>query len=145
MVKLIITDKKQFDEDVWQTDADFTAEEYQTWLQQATDSIQRCKEQLEDEAGGDGDTYILGDIANLLSSTKVVLHEPHEDESLTRMDSASFKCILGEYDIEKVIDVIKADMEDRAWDYDVQDAYVEQDRDDSELRSLIRQRLAELI
>lgn len=64
---------QQFDKAVWQTETGFTSAKYNAWLKNATDSLQNIYQQLEESDEVDiTDLYILGDIINMLSITKIV-------------------------------------------------------------------------
>lgn len=63
----------QFDQAVWQTETGFTAEKYNAWLKDAVGSLENIYQQIESSDNIDcADLYILGDIINMLSVTKIV-------------------------------------------------------------------------
>lgn len=70
--KLII-DAAAFDMAVWNSETDFTQQSYNLWLNEASGALQRIYDELEDSENIDiEDLYILGDVINMLGTTKII-------------------------------------------------------------------------
>lgn len=72
MARLIIDNRKKFDNQVWQYTTEFTQEQYQSWLHGAIQSLQTIYENIDN----DEDQYLLGDVINLLSNTTIEFAAP---------------------------------------------------------------------
>lgn len=77
--RLIISDRKKFDQEVWNTNSDFsTKEEYQQWLETAKERLSKIYNGLttDDSVNPDidvteSDVYFLGDVINILGTIEV--------------------------------------------------------------------------
>jgi hypothetical protein len=79
--KLII-DAAAFDMAVWNSETDFTQQSYNLWLNEASDALQRIYDELEDSENIDiKDLYILGDVINMLDTTKIIKRENNDDRN----------------------------------------------------------------
>lgn len=79
--KLII-DAAAFDMAVWNSETDFTQRSYNLWLNKASDALQRIYDELEDSENIDiEDLYILGDVINMLDTTKIIKRENNDDRN----------------------------------------------------------------
>ena len=78
---LHINNKAEFDETVWQTDTNFNEKDYNSWLKNATNNLQKAKSSIEElQKAGDNidssilkeiDVYMLGDLVNLLTTIQI--------------------------------------------------------------------------
>lgn len=76
MNTLVINNRKEFDNAVWQDETGFTADEYNTWLNATVKTLQKiynridCKDIVDCE-----DLYILGDVINMLDHVVVDVND----------------------------------------------------------------------
>lgn len=69
--KLLIEPDK-FDMAVWNTQSDFSTNEYNSWLRTASGTLQRIYDVLADgEIIDSSDLYLLGDVINILDTIKI--------------------------------------------------------------------------
>lgn len=97
MALLTITNREEFDQQVWQTDSNFSQERYKEWLTHAAIILSHTIEQVE---GSNADVspdalFILGDVANLLANLQVKVDE---DYSATAWEICEED--LWEYDLD---------------------------------------------
>lgn len=67
----LVINKKEFDEAVWQDKTEFTQDDYNVWLANAIEALNK----IYDSCDSNADTYILGDIINMLNNTEIELDE----------------------------------------------------------------------
>lgn len=67
----LVINKKEFDEAVWQDKTEFTQDDYNVWLANAIEALNK----IYDSCDGNADTYILGDIINMLNNTEIELYK----------------------------------------------------------------------
>ncbi len=65
----LVINKKEFDEAVWQDKTEFTQDDDNVWLANAIESLNK----IYDSCDGNADTYILGNIINMLNNTEIEL------------------------------------------------------------------------
>lgn len=65
----LVINKKEFDEAVWQDKTEFTHDDYNVWLANAIEALNK----IYDSCDSNADTYILGDIINMLNNTEIEL------------------------------------------------------------------------
>ena len=65
----LVINKKEFDEAVWQDKTEFTQDDYNVWLANAIEALNK----IYDSCDSNADTYILGDIINMLNNTEIEL------------------------------------------------------------------------
>lgn len=65
----LVINKNEFDEAVWQDKTEFTQDDYNVWLANAIESLNKIYYSCD----GNADTYILGDIINMLNNTEIEL------------------------------------------------------------------------
>ena len=65
----LVINKNEFDEAVWQDKTEFTQDDDNVWLANAIESLNK----IYDSCDGTADTYILGDIINMLNNTEIEL------------------------------------------------------------------------
>ena len=66
----LVINKKEFDKSVWQDKTDFTQDDYNVWLANAIEVLGK----IYDDYDGEADSYILGDIINMLNNTEIELN-----------------------------------------------------------------------
>ena len=74
MATLQINNRKEFDQQVWQTETDFDDIKYKQWLDNAAKTIKTIRQHIEDgdtDAITDDELNILGDVANMLDFIQV--------------------------------------------------------------------------
>ena len=69
---ILTIDPKRFDSEVWQSETGFTQKNYNTWLEDASHTLQNIYDVLD----GSGDVspdqlYILGDVINMLNAIEI--------------------------------------------------------------------------
>ena len=69
---ILVIDPKRFDSEVWQSETGFTQKNYNTWLEDASRTLQGIYDVLD----GSGDVspdqlYILGDVINMLNAIEI--------------------------------------------------------------------------
>lgn len=69
---ILTIDPKRFDFEVWQSETGFTQKNYNTWLEDASHTLQNIYDVLD----GSGDVspdqlYILGDVINMLNAIEI--------------------------------------------------------------------------
>ena len=65
----LVINKNGFDEAVWQDKTEFTQDDYNVWLANAIESLNK----IYDSCDSNADTYILCDIINMLNNTEIEL------------------------------------------------------------------------
>lgn len=65
----LVINKNEFDEAVWQDETEFTQDEYNVWLANAIEALNK----IYDSCDSNADTYIFGDIINMLNNTEIEL------------------------------------------------------------------------
>ena len=65
----LVINKNEFDEAVWQDKTEFTQDDDNVWLANAIESLNK----IYDSCDGTADTYILGNIINMLNNTEIEL------------------------------------------------------------------------
>ena len=65
----LVINKNEFDEAVWQDKTQFTHDDYNVWLANAIEALNK----IYDSCYSNADTYILGDIINMLNNTEIEL------------------------------------------------------------------------
>lgn len=65
----LVINKKEFDEAVWQDKTEFTHDDYNVWLANAIEALNK----IYDSCDSNADTYIFGDIINMLNNTEIEL------------------------------------------------------------------------
>ena len=65
----LVINKKEFDEAVWQDKTEFTQDDYNVWLANAIEALNK----IYDSCDSNADTYIFGDIINMLNNTEIEL------------------------------------------------------------------------
>lgn len=71
MATLFIEDRKKFDNEVWQCDCDFCEMDYNIWLRNAIESLDKIYE----ESDGNSELYVLGDVINMLCNMEIKVVE----------------------------------------------------------------------
>ena len=64
----LVINKNEFDEAVWQDKTEFTQDDYNVWLANVIEAIE-ASNKIYDSCDGTADTYILGNIINMLNNT----------------------------------------------------------------------------
>ena len=67
----LVINKKEFDEAVWKDKTEFTQDDYNVWLANAIEALNK----IYDSCDSNADTYILGDIINMLNNTEIELYK----------------------------------------------------------------------
>ena len=65
----LVINKNEFDEAVWKDKTEFTQDDYNVCLGNAIESLNK----IYDSCDGTADTYILGNIINMLNNTEIGL------------------------------------------------------------------------
>ena len=65
----LVINKNEFDEAVLQDKTEFTQDDYNVWLANAIEALNK----IYDSCDSNADTYILGDIINMLNNTEIEL------------------------------------------------------------------------
>ena len=65
----LVINKNEFDEAVWQDKTQFAHDDYNVWLANAIKALNK----IYDSCYSNADTYILGDIINMLNNTEIEL------------------------------------------------------------------------
>ena len=65
----LVINKNEFDEAVWQDKTEFTQYDYNVWLANVIEALNK----IYDSCDSNADTYILGDIINMLNNTEIEL------------------------------------------------------------------------
>ena len=65
----LVINKNEFDEAVWQDKTEFMQDDYNVCLANAIESLNK----IYDSCDGTADTYILGNIINMLNNTEIEL------------------------------------------------------------------------
>lgn len=65
----LVINKNEFDEAVWQDKTQFSHDDYNVWLANAIEALNK----IYDSCDSNADTYILGDIINMLNNTEIEL------------------------------------------------------------------------
>ena len=65
----LVINKKEFDEAVWLDKTEFTQDDYNVCLANVIESLNK----IYDSCDGNTDTYILGNIINMLNNTEIEL------------------------------------------------------------------------
>lgn len=65
----LVINKNEFDEAVWQDKTEFTHDDYNVWLANAIEALNK----IYDSCDSNADTYIFGDIINMLNNTEIEL------------------------------------------------------------------------
>ena len=65
----LVINKNEFDEAVLQDKTEFTQDDYNVWLANAIEALNKIYDSCDSYA----DTYILGDIINMLNNTEIEL------------------------------------------------------------------------
>lgn len=65
----LVINKNEFDKSVWQDKTEFTQFDYNVWLANAIEALNK----IYDSCDSNADTYILGDIINMLNNTEIEL------------------------------------------------------------------------
>lgn len=106
MATLIIKDKKEFDQQVWQLDAEWdTNEQYNDWMKRASDALQRIYNAIEDVEEIDSDDfYTMGDVINMLNNVNVDA-EPQAEAWVVSMGDFEDKydCDVLDYEQKRVL------------------------------------------
>ena len=69
---ILIIDPKRFDSEVWQSETEFTQKNYNTWLKDASRTLQDIYDVLDESDDVSPDQlYILGDVINMLNAIKI--------------------------------------------------------------------------
>ena len=69
---ILIIDPKRFDSEVWQSETGFSQKNYNTWLENASRTLQGIYDVLDGSGGVSPDQlYILGDIINMLNAIEI--------------------------------------------------------------------------
>lgn len=68
----LVINKNEFDEAVWQDETEFTQDDYNVWLANVIEAIE-ASNKIYDSCDSNADTYILGDIINMLNNTEIEL------------------------------------------------------------------------
>lgn len=72
MAKLYIENRNEFDQQVWQTETEFTNKDYNDWKNRASEALQRVYDCIDcDDPIDTADLYVLGDIINMLSAITI--------------------------------------------------------------------------
>ena len=68
----LIIDPKRFDSEVWQSETEFTQKNYNTWLKDASRTLQDIYDVLDESDDVSPDQlYILGDVINMLNAIEI--------------------------------------------------------------------------
>ena len=69
---ILIIDPKSFDSEAWQSDTEFTQKNYNTWLKDASRTLQDIYDVLDESDDVSPDQlYILGDVINMLNAIEI--------------------------------------------------------------------------
>ena len=69
---ILIIDPKRFDSEVWQSETEFTQKNYNTWLKDASRTLQDIYDVLDESDDVSPDQlYILGDVINMLNAIEI--------------------------------------------------------------------------
>lgn len=117
MAQLIINNKKEFDQQVWQTETGFDTKQYNEWMHNASNTLAQLRTMIEDDidngccAISPVDLYIMGDVINLLSSISVDADHRAESWTCTRGDFDGYVLDgIDEDEINEMIDQVGEDM-----------------------------------
>lgn len=69
---ILIIDPKRFDSEVWQSETEFTQKKYNSWLKDASRTLQDIYDVLDESDDVSPDQlYILGDVINMLNAIEI--------------------------------------------------------------------------
>ena len=69
---ILVIDPKRFDSEVWQSETEFTQKNYNTWLKDASRTLQDIYDVLDESDDVSPDQlYILGDVINMLNAIEI--------------------------------------------------------------------------
>lgn len=125
MATLQIGNRKEFDQQVWQTETDFNNAKYTEWLRNAAETLQRIKNVIEGDAYPTDitptDANILGDVINMLESIEVDSDYRADSWTCTAGDFGNYDTShIDEEEMETMINEVAKGMQN---DGNVSDTY----------------------